>query len=255
MYNTATVAVYAIGSQIYTNYMYVGTTVAGVFFPKVSVYYQQQDGLKKISDLFVRVGRIAFTLCFLVLSAFVIFGKEFIYFWVGQEYYSAYGVALVVMIPFTLDVIQNLGLTILQVIDKYSFRAKMYFVAAVLNIISTIMLAKYFAGFGAALSTGITMLITSGIIMNIYYCKIVRLDIFMFWKNIANIFLRLLPIVVLGMATNQVLGQTNSIMLFVIKMAGYSLVYCIAAYIFAMNGEERETVKKLFSKVLKKVKM
>lgn len=77
----------------------------------------------------------------------------------------------------------------------------------------------------------------------------------MFWKNIANIFLRLLPIVVLGMATNQVLGQTNSIMLFVIKMAGYSLVYCIAAYIFAMNGEERETVKKLFSKVLKKVKM
>ena len=131
----------------------------------------------------------------------------------------------------------------------------MYFVAAVLNIISTIMLAKYFAGFGAALSTGITMLITSGIIMNIYYCKIVRLDIFMFWKNIANIFLRLLPIVVLGMATNQVLGQTNSIMLFVIKMAGYSLVYCIAAYIFAMNGEERETVKKLFSKVLKKVKM
>ena len=61
------------------------------------------------------------------------------------------------------------------------------------------------------------MLITSGIIMNIYYCKIVRLDIFMFWKNIANIFLRLLPIVVLGMATNQVLGQTNSIMLFVIK--------------------------------------
>ena len=143
MYNTATVAVYAIGSQIYTNYMYVGTTVAGVFFPKVSVYYQQQDGLKKISDLFVRVGRIAFTLCFLVLSAFVIFGKEFIYFWVGQEYYSAYGVALVVMIPFTLDVIQNLGLTILQVIDKYSFRAKMYFVAAVLNIISTIMLAKY----------------------------------------------------------------------------------------------------------------
>ena len=255
MYNTATVAIYAIGSQIYTNYMYVGTTVAGVFFPKISVYHQQQDGLKKISDLFIRVGRIAFILCFLVLSAFMIFGKEFIYFWVGQEYYSAYGVALVVMIPFTLDVIQNLGLTILQVIDRYSFRAKMYFVAAVLNIISTIILAKYFSGFGAALSTGITMLITSGIIMNIYYCKIVQLDIFMFWKNIASIFLRLLPVVVLGVATNRVLGQTKSIMIFVIKMFGYSLVYCVAGYIIAMNNEERETVKKIFSKVLKKVKM
>lgn len=254
MFDTATVAVYAVGTQIYTNYMYVGTTVASVFFPKVSIYHQQQNGMKKISDLFIRVGRIAFILCFLVLSTFMIYGKEFIYFWVGEEYYSAYWVALIVMVPFTLDVIQNLGLTILQVIDKYSFRAKMYFVAAVLNIISTIILAKQFSGFGAALSTGITMFITSGIILNVYYYKTVHLDILVFWKNIIGMLVKFLPISIIAMVTNLVLGQTNSIIIFIIKMIVYVLIYSVVGYIFVMNEEEKAIVNKLFFKIIRKKK-
>ncbi len=252
LFDTATVAVYAVGAQIYTNYMYVGTTVSGVFFPKVSVYYQERDGIKKISNLFIRVGRIAFILCYLVLSAFMIFGKEFIRFWVGEEYYSAYAVALVVMVPFTIDVIQNLGLTILQVVDKYAFRAKMYFVAALLNIVSTIVLARQFSGFGAALSTGGTMFLTSGIIMNIYYCRIVRLDIASFWKNIVSMLLRLLPITALGMAANSALGSASSIWLFLVKLFGYTLAYCVAGYVFVMNEEEQEIVRRLLLKALRR---
>lgn len=90
MYNTAVVAVYAVGSQIYTNYMYAGITVASVFFPRVSKLYQEENSTQKISQLFIKVGRIAFLMCFLVLSGFVIFGKEFITLWVGSIYEPAY---------------------------------------------------------------------------------------------------------------------------------------------------------------------
>ena len=76
MYNTAIVAVYAVGSQIYTNYMYAGITVASVFFPRVSKLYQEENSTQKISQLFIKVGRIAFLMCFVVLSGFVILEKN-----------------------------------------------------------------------------------------------------------------------------------------------------------------------------------
>ena len=71
------------------------------------------------------------------------FGKEFITLWVGPVYEPAYAMAIVVMVPFTIDIVQNLGLTILQVMNRYGFRAKMYFIAACLNIISTLFLAHF----------------------------------------------------------------------------------------------------------------
>lgn len=252
IYNTALVAIYAIGAQIYTNYMYVGTTIAGVFFPRVSILYQKSNGIELISFLFTKVGRIAFLACNMVLSAFIIFGKEFIYFWVGEGYDTAYYVAVIVMIPFTIDIIQNLGLTILQVMDKYSFRAKMYFVAAILNIFLTILLANFFAGIGAAISTGISMFVTSGIILNIYYLKVVHLDVINFWKNIGKIFAGLLPVTIFGLVGKHILGQFNTLTWFFIKIVLYVVLYSVAGYTVVMNEEEKNMIRKVFYKIAKR---
>lgn len=252
MYNTAIVAVYAIGSQIYTNYMYAGITIASVFFSRVSKYYQQDDVLKRISDLFIKVGRIAFFLCFLVLTAFIIFGKEFIYLWVGESYLPAYAMAIAVMIPFTVDVIQNLGLTILQVMNKYSFRAKMYFVAACLNIVSTIIMAYFWQGFGAALSTGLSMFVTSGIILNIYYAKNVGLKIKDFWKSISLIFVKMLPLVAACYALNYYFSIKYGWVHFILCILLYIILFGIYAYFIAMNVDEKEMIKNVKRKIFKR---
>lgn len=252
LYNTAAVAVYSIGSQIYINYMFAGIMMSGVFFPKLSLYYQEENGMEKISALFIKVGRLAFLLCLMILSGFVIFGREFLFLWAGEEYLPAYGIAFVVMVPFTVDIIQNLGLSILQVMNEYSFRAKMYFAAALLNIVSTVVLARHFAGFGAALSTGLTMFITSGIVMNVFYARVIHLDITSFWKNIASIFLRLLPVAAVCWVLNQVLGAEWALMGFALKLALYVVIYAAAAYFMVLNASEKEMVHKLVSSLLKK---
>ena len=115
MFNTATVAVYSVGAQIYLVYMHFGTQIAGVFYPRVSVLYQEENGLQKVSDLFIRVGRATFFVILLVLSGFIIFGRELLLVWVGEGYEAAYWVAIIVMLPFSVDLAQNLGLCILQV--------------------------------------------------------------------------------------------------------------------------------------------
>lgn len=126
MFNTAVVAVYSVGAQIYMMYMQFGTQVSGVFYPKISALYQEENGLQKVSDLFIRIGRITFYIILLILSGFIIFGREFLLLWVGEGYEEAYWVAIIVMLPFSIDLAQNLGLCILQIKGQYSFFISSY---------------------------------------------------------------------------------------------------------------------------------
>ena len=89
MFNTVVVAVYSVGSQICSMYMQFGTQVSGVFYPRVSALYQEENGLQKASDLFIRIGRITFYIILLVLSGFIVFWREFLLRWVGEGYEEA----------------------------------------------------------------------------------------------------------------------------------------------------------------------
>lgn len=248
MYNTILVAVYSIGSQIYICYMHIGTSITSIFFPKISELYLQEDGLNKISDLFIKFGRIVSFVLFVVLSGFIIFGKEFLNYWIGGGYDEAYYVALYVMIPFTIDLVQNIGLSILQVMNKYTFRAKMYFVGALLNIIMTVFMTKHMGIRGAALSTGITMLITSGLILNIYYIKI-GLRIKEFWFNIVSILFKIFPYFIIMFLLNNVLIQLlPGIAGFIARIMIYTVGYFVIVVCWAMNQEERSIVGIVFRK-------
>ncbi|MCS4586098.1 hypothetical protein FZ990_14955 [Clostridium perfringens] len=78
-----------------------------------------------------------------ILGGFILVGKEFITTWAGQDYYLAYYIALVIMIPLTVPLIQNLGITILQAKNMHKFRSKIYIVIAILNLLASIPMAKF----------------------------------------------------------------------------------------------------------------
>lgn len=248
MYGTALVAVYSIGSQIYLSYMPLGMAVSSVFMPRVSGIYEVEHNMGAISDLFVKVGRITFYVLALVFSGFFLYGKEFISWWAGDGMTDAYCIALIVMAPFTIDLIQNLGLTILQVVDRYAFRAKIYFVVAVLNIVSTIILARQFQGIGAAVSTGVSMFIGSGLIMNWYYWKRIGLDIIKFWKNILPIAAGTVLAAAIGFGIKQIF-PSGGILLLGLQIALYCLIYAAVMWAVCLNGYEKGMVGKIFAKL------
>lgn len=243
LFNTATVAVYSVGAQISTMYMQFGTQISCVFYPKVSILYQEENGNKKVSDLFIQVGRVTFMVIMLILSGFIVFGKEFLMIWVGNGYAEAYYVAIVVMIPFSVDLSQNLALTILQVKKQYGFRAKIYFLSAFINIIATAVLASYFGIIGAAVSTGISMAITSGLIMNWYYWKRARLDVIKFWKESASIIAVSIMMIFFSHWIKRCESVPNvSFIRFGIEILIYSIVYVFIMYMFVMKPEEKEQI-------------
>lgn len=245
LFSTTVVAVYSVGAQIYMMYMQFGTQIASVFYPKVSILYQEENGLQKVSNLFIRVGRATFFVILLVLSGFIIFGREFLLVWVGEGYEAAYWVAIIVMLPFSVDLAQNLGLCILQVKGQYGFRAKIYLLSALLNIITTVLFARRIGITGAALSTGISMFLTSGLIMNWFFQKRVGLNMIKFWKTTIGIIS--LAVLLTGAACfikGMIWHDPVSVIQLGLGILLYTIVYGAVMFLFAADPAERELLQR-----------
>ena len=118
-----------------------------------------------------------------ILSGYIVFGRIFIHFWSGDEYQDAYIVALLTMIPLAIPLIQNIAFSIILAQKKHQFRAIIYAVIAVINVVTTYLAIPRFGIIGAAVCTAIAFFLGNGLIMNIYYYRVTKLDIPRFWKK------------------------------------------------------------------------
>ena len=245
---TGAVAIYGIGSQFNTYYLNFSTAVSGVFIPKVNRMVTKSDDNKVLTELFTKVGRIQFIILSLIVSGFIFFGPYFIKIFAGEGYELAYPVALLLMIPVTVPLIQNLGIEIQKAKNMHKFRSVLYFLIAIGNLFISIPLCKIHGIIGCAIGTSSTMILGNFILMNWYYDKKVGLDILYFWKSIAEFIPGLIIPIVAGIIMSFI--GINSIIRFIGMGVIYIIVFSISIYKFSMNDYERE----LFRGPLLKIK-
>ena len=235
----AVVAIYAVAIRLQGIYMGFSTAISGVFLPKVTSMIAKGNSEKDVSDLFVRTGRIQYIVMAFVLTGFIIFGKQFICIWAGNEYAESYWIALCFFIPLTVPLIQNLGITILQARNQMQFRSTLYVIIALASLCISIPLAKQYGGIGCAAGTSIALIVGQIIIMNIYYQKVIHIEIGRFWKEIGKmsvspILLGLLfCLAIYNFKIDTVVKLTAGIALF-------SVVYWPIFWRFGMNKYERD---------------
>ncbi|MEE1230225.1 MAG: oligosaccharide flippase family protein [Phascolarctobacterium sp.] len=246
---TVAVAVYSIASLIYMNYMALSTAISGVYLPHITELIAQQAPVSKLSDLFIRIGRLQFFLLALVASGFVIFGKQFIKMWAGESFIDAYFITLLIIIPFTIDLIQNIGLAIMQAQNRYDFRAKVYCAMGILNLFLAIPLAIKHGGIGCAFATGLAMFLGNGLIMNWYYVKVTGLDITRFWREIGKICAVVIVITILGNSIYNMLKISESKLIFGLSILVYSSIYLIVLYITVMNQDEKDKITSIIKRI------
>lgn len=246
---TAAVAVYSIASLIYMNYMALSTAISGVYLPHVTGMVAKREPISKLSELFIQIGRWQYYLLALVGTGFIIFGKQFISLWAGPGFEDSYIITLLIIIPFTVDLIQNIGLAIMQAMNRYDFRARIYFFTGVLNLVMAIPLGMHYGGIGCAMATGVSMIVGNGFIMNWYYAKEIHLAIASFWSQIGRISFVTGVCLVIGYAANVYLWTQGGIGSFVLKAAMYTILYAVMIYAFAMNQMEREKIQAVLRKL------
>lgn len=193
IYGTEVVALYSIGTTIVSAYIMFSNSVSGILLPKVSKMIEAGESTRALSDLFARVGCIQSVIVGLIETGFALFGVEFIALWAGDEYTSAYLVVLIFMVGMHLALIQNLGQAILQGKNKQAFKSVVYVCIAVINVVVTIPATISYGYIGCAIVSMACLLIGTGPVINIYYSRVVGLDIVLFFKRV----LRYLPAILL----------------------------------------------------------
>jgi O-antigen/teichoic acid export membrane protein len=206
---------------------------------------------QELTGLFTKVGRIQCAILGLVALGLVFFGRPFVDLWAGSGYEDGFYVALLLILPATVALMQNLGIEIQRAQNNHQFRSIAYICMAVLNLGMTIFLCQWYGAIGAAIGTAISLLLANGLVMNIFYHKRCRINMLHFWKNILRMAIGLLPAITLGVGLLLFVDITNFL-----ALAGgillYTLVYCGGMWLLGLNAYEKDLIKKPLAKLLKR---
>jgi len=240
--NTTMVAVYAIGIMLGGYYGAFSGAISGVFLPRATQMVVERSNGKDLTLMMVRIGRISFLLLLLVFGGFLLFGKQFIYLWVGETYEDSWNVAVIIMIGYTIPLVQTFANSILSAKSLFAFKAFTYiFFIGVGTFIGALSVSDYgVIGMVTGTTTGWLIAV---IIMNIYYSKVLHLEIGTFVKQM---FYKIVPsflsIMFIGYFISKItgVGWFN----FCVKGILFCMTYCIVMYLFGMLENEKELIKK-----------
>jgi O-antigen/teichoic acid export membrane protein len=250
-HGTVAVAIYSLAALLNMQYLNISMAISSVFVPQVHQLSLEENSNKKLTDLFIKLGRIQFLIVSIVLLGFIFFGKPFIQWWAGNEYNDSYLIVLLLILPVTIPVIQNIGIEIQRAKNMHKFRSIAYLIIAVLNIGISIPLTMRYQGIGAAIGTAVALIIGNGIIMNIYYHRNVGLNILKFWKEILKIFPALIVPIVFGILYSYFVDIYH-IGYFILGIIVFSLIYLFSMWFIGMNSYEKELIRKPIRKILKR---
>lgn len=248
---TTAVAIYGVGGQINTLYLQFSTSISNVFVPKVNRIVAESNDDKQLTILFTKVGRIQFIILGMILSGFVFFGNPFVKIWAGSEYGASYIVALLLIVPVTVPLIQNLGIEIQRAKNMHKARAVVYLAIAIANVFISIPLIKIMGPAGAALGTAISLIAGNVIFMNWYYHARIGMNMFYFWKEIAKFVPALIGPCVVGIIIMNFANIMGLVKLGVFAIV-YTVVYGLSMYFLGMNEEEKQLVMGPIRKILRK---
>lgn len=248
---TVGAAVYSVGSTFYSIMFNLAQVTPGLFSPKVNKMVFGGASDIELSDLMITVGRIQGFVVALVCSGFIAFGKPFIYCYVGAEYWEAYWVAMIIMIPNCIPLVQSVANSIQQAKGMHQFRAKVYLVIAIINLLGTLVLVRKFGIIGAAIPTGVAYLLGQGLIMNWFYWKKVHLDIPRFWGNLLPLFGFSAILCCVTLIASRIVDFYSWGKLF-FGIVIYIAIYCAGLWFLILRSEEKVTIIESISKTLKK---
>ena len=229
MQGTAAVAVYGIGAQIHSLYMQMSTAVSAVFLTKVNRVAARTGDNRELSRLLAQVGRLQAMILMLLLSGFALFGRPFLHLWAGSGYEEAYPVALLLMVPITIPLIQNLGIEIQRARNRHRTRSAVCACLAVGNVLLSVLLIPRWSCIGAAAGTAVSLLFGNVLFINWYYQKRLKLDMGLFWREILSLTPAWIPACLCGavLAANWRIESWGSLLMAALVYSGvYAAFVC-----------------------------
>ena len=247
---TLVVAVYSVAIQLIIAYIGFSANVSTVFLPRLSAL-AAKNSMDEINAIFLKVGRLQFYIVMLLFFGFLLFGKQFLHLWVGDEFLPAYRYTVILMAGLIIPLVQNTGILILQAKNKHAFRAIVFVIIAILNVCISIPLSKIYGATACAVVTSASLLLGQGLILNLYYARL-GVQVLPFFKHVGKILaVMLLPVGVAAWVIAH-LPPKPSVVLLGLQIALFTALYGLTMWTLAMNGYEKNLILAPLRKVLKR---
>lgn len=248
---TAVIAMYSLVMQLYNMYSGLSTAVSSVFLPSISAAVFSGCSNDEITKKVIRPSRIQLVILLLVISGFILFGRQFISLWVGDGYEEVYLLTCILMLASVLNLSQNSITSVLKAKNKLHGKTLILGISTVFNFVVTVLLVPRIGALGAVVGTATSMLIGYGLGLNLYYQYYIGINMKLYYKETyRGILLVTLVSVGFGLLVNYYI-YSGGWLTFMIKGVVYTAVYLVLMFLFGLNDEEKMIAKRMMNKLKK----
>lgn len=241
MSGTVAVALYSVAFNLKTHYTVLTWLVPEMYVPEVNRIALEEGSDGKLTDLFIKIGRMNNYLVLLVITGFILCGRQFMHLWVGPEYDISYYTAVILMLSGYIPAVQTLGVNIQNAKNMHQMRSYVYFAVACCNVVASIFFIKLWGVVGTALGTLLAIILGNGLFMNFYYHKRIGLNVLKFWKEI----LKSVPFCAIAVGLGLLILRFYTIdswLTFLLFVGCYVVIYGVLLFALGLKKEERSAI-------------
>ena len=234
------VAIYGIGIMFGGYYAAFSSAITNLFLARATYMTVANVDSGTYSAEMARIGRMALLALLLILGGFALYGREFILLWAGPEYVAAWCVAIVIMLAYTVPLIQTFAHQLLEAKGLIAFKAKIHLVALPMGVFVGYLLLPLWGVSGMAIGMAVGWIIAT-IIMNVYYQEALGVDILGFFAKVSKGIVPAFAVCLVAGALLNLLSMDGWGGL-LLRMFAFGAVYMLLMYRFGMNESERQQV-------------
>ena len=248
MASSVVLGIYAVGVQINQYYQIIAGGVNGVTMPGIVALVSNRATSRQIEDEMTKVTRISLLVMGIILGGFVAIGDEFTILWAGTENAEAYYVALILMVPMAIALVQSSGSQVLWAAGKHKVQAIIKIAVAIASIFLTIALMSWNPLIGAALGPSISCFFGDVVAMNIVFRRDIGIKVARYYRETLR---GILPSIVIA----SLIGFILKLMLpigwafLLLMIAAILTTYLGCLVLFGFNQYEKNLIKSLVSKI------
>lgn len=229
------------------------TVFGGMFLPKVSkLIYGGNAGPGAIQELMTKVGRIQFLLLAAIVSIFIMAGRDFFLNWLGADFEKSYLITVLLVLPGLITIPQEIASTTLIASNQVRYNAFSRIIVAVLSISLSYILSLKYGVTGAGIAILIGNLIGGVLVMNIIYARVLKINIWEFFRKCQlSMALPLILVLLSGLVLNIFITDVSWLNT-ISKITLLSVVYGFSAYFLAINSYEKDLIFSVVKRMVRK---
>ncbi|RKL66428.1 hypothetical protein CR203_16180 [Salipaludibacillus neizhouensis] len=243
---STSVAVFAIGLTLASYYQYISGIINSKLFPRITQMVSSGVNGKDLTLFIVRTARIQVTLLGGILIAFQLYGSEFIYLWIGNDYSQAASIGLILMAAMIINAVLYPCVMILRAKKNDGSRTILQLALMIVGLILGLFLFQWLGVIGIALGLTIAIILLNWIVIQKIYIKAFEFNVYVFGNEIIKILPSMGMSYAFGFVLNNLLID-YSWSLFFIKCILFTAFYITFIWRYGANETERELVKNLVS--------